>query len=338
MAESYNKNNKLHFASKESQQKFFQSIKDEAETTWKELAGIAEVPQRTFSDWKRGKHAPSLEPVKILSEKFGVGIPEDAQAKDRFWKNKESAKLGGKAKYEKYGSVASDDEHRRKQWKKWWSESGKFDNSLSTAPTPIKKPEMSEGLAEFVGIMLGDGGITDYQVRVTLHSDDDKQYAQFVCELIENLFKTQPRIYEKGDKRAVDITISRKNLVKFCNQIGLKSGSKKKHKADIPNWIKEDKNYLRSCLRGLFDTDGCIYNECHKVNKVQYCYPRLHFVSAIPTLRTSIRNSLKSLYLGAKIRNNRAVTLEKRVDIVQFFASIGTSNPKHQKRFEKFIT
>ncbi|MBM4467703.1 MAG: hypothetical protein FJ014_19490 [Chloroflexi bacterium] len=49
-------------------------------------------------------------------------------------------------------------------------------------------PEKSPLLAEFIGIMLGDGSITDHQVTVTLNKTDDAEYANFIRELIGGLF------------------------------------------------------------------------------------------------------------------------------------------------------
>jgi len=45
---------------------------------------------------------------------------------------------------------------------------------------PIDKPERSSNLAEFIGIILGDGGITERQVTVTLHKHDDKDFCFYV--------------------------------------------------------------------------------------------------------------------------------------------------------------
>ena len=35
----------------------------------------------------------------------------------------------------------------------------------------------------FIGIVLGDGGVSDYQVTVTLHAVDDKEYGNYVVNL-----------------------------------------------------------------------------------------------------------------------------------------------------------
>ena len=51
----------------------------------------------------------------------------------------------------------------------------------------INIPLLSEKLAEFMGILYGDGGLTRYQVKVTFNKID-KAYAEFVTRLIKKLF------------------------------------------------------------------------------------------------------------------------------------------------------
>jgi hypothetical protein len=44
----------------------------------------------------------------------------------------------------------------------------------------ISKPRKSVALAEFTGILLGDGHIGKYQASVTTHSETDMQHAIFI--------------------------------------------------------------------------------------------------------------------------------------------------------------
>src|SRR3989344_3154088 len=56
------------------------------------------------------------------------------------------------------------------------------------SPFVVRKiliPSFSSDLAEFIGIVLGDGGITSRQVVITLHKDDDRDYAEYVVGLVK---------------------------------------------------------------------------------------------------------------------------------------------------------
>ena len=78
-------------------------------------------------------------------------------------------------------------------------------------------------------------------------------------------------------------------------------------------------------------------SKCHKIKQKVYSYSRLSFVSASLPLRLSVYQGLKNFGFSPKIRNNRSVQLENRAEIIDYFDKIGTNNPKHRNRFEKFI-
>ena len=84
-------------------------------------------------------------------------------------------------------------------------------------------------------------------------------------------------------------------------------------------------------MRGLMDTDGCVFHECHNIKGKKYCYPRLSFVTASIPLRNSVVGILQKLHLNPKIRgtNQRYVQIEEKEKIKEYFKLIGSSNPKH---------
>src|SRR5207244_1846894 len=104
----------------------------------------------------------------------------------------------------------------------------------------------------------------------------------------------------------------------------------------IPAWIIDNKELSAACVRGIFDTDGCIFQERHRIKEKLYCYPRWSLVSMSNNLRLTISDILSGLELSPRIRNNRSVNLESRSDINAYFELIGTSNLKHLNRFRTF--
>jgi len=64
----------------------------------------------------------------------------------------------------------------------------------------------------------------------------------------------------------VRILLSRVELVRHLHNLGLKIGNKVKQLLDIPDWIKVNPEYSKVCLRGLIDTDGCVFRHNYKVN------------------------------------------------------------------------
>lgn len=316
------------------QSRFLLTAKEKSKLSWLEFAKKIGIHKRTLNDWKREKYHASLSIIKKISRQTNTKILKNIEVRDPFWYVNKGAKVGGLTVYKKYGRIGGNPEYRKKKWYEWWEREGKFKkHPIINVCYSIKKPKKSEKLAEFVGIMIGDGGITKGQVSIYLNPITDNTYIVFVTKLIKRLFGIMPSFYKNNETEA-RIVVSRTCLVSFCKSIGLKIGNKLKQNLDIPDWVKDKKCFKNACMRGLMDTDGCFFNECHKINKKIYCYPRLAFSSNSEQLRSSVVELLKELNFSPKVRCKRNVQLESREDIIRYFNLIGTSNPKHRRKFE----
>lgn len=328
--------NRRVFFPQGKQRLFLESVVIKLSYSWQLFSEIIHVHPRTLNDWRREKYSLPLEIYKKIILITKIKEPKNVDIRNANWFVKESAKKGGNATFRKYGFVGGKPEKRLKKWKEWWVRSGQYNPKGYFVTRPIAKPQQGKELAEFVGIMLGDGGITSRQVTVSLNSIADHKYITFVKVLLEKLFGVSPAIYPKKGESVTDIVISRKRLVEYCVGLGLKRGNKIAQGVDIPIWINKDKELQVSCVRGLWDTDGCIFQECHKIKNKTYCYPRLSFVSHSEPLRNSVYKILKKLDFSPKIRDNRSVQLERKEDIKRYFVVIGSHNQKHIERYKNF--
>ncbi len=198
----------------------------------------------------------------------------------------------------------------------------------------IQKPEKSELLAELVGILLGDGGITKYQVAITLHSHDDKAYGEFVVSVIQNLFKITPALYQKKKYAAFDIVISRREMVRFCTEeLGLVTGNKVKQGIDVPNWIRDDQNFRIACLRGLVDTDGSVFFHKYRVNGKMYRYKKLDFTSLSRPLCVSVLKIFRDIGIKARFARGKSIRIDSKSEMENYFRIVGSHNPKHLNRY-----
>ena len=113
--------------------------------------------------------------------------------------------------------------------------------------------------------MLGDGGVAPYHIHVAL-SCYEIDYIKYVTDMIADLFGMVPKLHKQKYAKTVDIVVQRKQLVDFCQMIGLVLGNKVKQQIDIPEWIKSNNNFSLACVRGIIDTDGCFYTNSHYIN------------------------------------------------------------------------
>jgi len=144
-----------------------------------------------------------------------------------------------------------------------------FDKRFKTIGKKIEilHPKHSERLAEFCGFMLGDGAITKNFISVSLNGTTDVEYGHFVGKLVESLFGVKLHLYHRPDSNVGIYTFNGVKLTEYCNKLGLVTGHKIRQQIDIPEWIKKNKKYSIACVRGLVDTDGCIFQHKYKVNE-----------------------------------------------------------------------
>jgi hypothetical protein len=202
---------------------------------------------------------------------------------------------------------------------------------------PIVTPPFSNDLAEFVGILLGDGHINENQISISLNRNDDRDYSSYVTMLIQRLFKFKPTINERIDRNVIVILISRKNVVKYLRLIGMKIGNKVRQQIDVPEWIRINHSYSVACVRGLVDTDGCMYIDKHIINNKLYEYLGLNFTNrSIPILEF-----VKSVWLRLNyhlLANGLfSACLKRGKEIDDYMQCVGSSNEKIVGMYEKFL-
>lgn len=327
---------KRAFFPKGKQAKFLNDVQQKLLVNNNEMAEIIGKNTRTLADWKREKFSMSFETAEFLSKKTGIEIDREVKVREAHWYTKTGASAGGLAVYKKYGRIGGDEDERKRKWNIWWETKGKFEkHPILFITKPIRKPDFSTKLAEFVGILLGDGGIAKRQVVITLHRYDDKEYSEYIRLLVEELFNVIPGVYKNRKSLADNIVISRTELVLFCKEkLGLKVGNKVRQQVDVPAWIKNKKIYHIACLRGLVDTDGCVIKHCYTVKGKRYCYKKLSFTNASVPLLKFVFEGLSNLGMSPRAtKNGKEVRIESQTDMERYFRVVGSNNPKHLNRW-----
>ncbi len=303
--------------------------------SWPAIARIAKVCSRTIRSWRSEQYSISLLALNLLRRRSKQSLPRNARIVPAYSQARASGRKGGVAAYRKYGVVGGDPQRRKELWDRWWKTNGKFrSHPIIGRSKAIRFPRKSVALAEWVGIMLGDGGISDYQVTITLNRYDDRAYVGFVSRLTEQLFGVRPRLYPDTASRAVDIVISRVDLVRFClKELGLVKGNKIRQQIRMPSWIQERSDYAVACVRGVMDTDGSVFTHRYRVNGKWYQYKKLGFTSASVPLLRAVLNILQRHGLRPRLNGQRDIRLESVADVQKYFSLFSSHNPKHLKRY-----
>lgn len=184
----------------------------------------------------------------------------------------------------------------------------------------------TRSLAEFFGIMLGDGCITPTQVTVTL-GNKEFDYVKYVSRLITKLFSVVPKIYRRKSGYYV-VSFGSVKVVRWLKLNNLVY-NKVQSQVKAPNWIFKKPFLMEGFLKGFFDTDGSVY-------KLRFGV-QLAFTNRSRPLLEDIHNSLVQLnYHPSKISRFQVYVTRKKY-VLSFLKHINPANIKHRQRFEKFV-
>lgn len=301
------------------------------------VARALNISSRTVRDWRRAKFLIPLRAIAVFRDRYGLRLPAGMKLRNEFWYVAKGAKKGGLASYKKQNGSIGNPIVRKQKWLEWWEAKGRFRKNEFFRPRPFSRPQKTQELAEFMGIMMGDGGMSHYQTCITLHHIDDKEYSKFVVGLIKKLFNVIPSVYHRPHLSVFEIVVSRVELVNHLHLLGLPIGNKVRQGFDIPDWIRRNPKFQVACVRGLVDTDGSIFNHVYKVGNRQYGYKKLCFASASEPLRNSVFNIMTLNGLTPHLARNKEVRLDSKKDLELYLKIFGSHNPKHLKRCKSVV-
>jgi len=210
----------------------------------------------------------------------------------------------------------------------------------------IVKLMINGNLAEIVGVMLGDGCIYKekegvrktprYQSSVSLHKEE-MEYALYLKNLLSQYFKGYTfSIWEcKKELSLANTSVFVGSLLK---EAGLHHGNKVKNKVTIPGWILKNRKYTIRTIRGLFDTDGCVYRKYDNYAQIQFKFGCLETTSSIHDAIKLLKynpTKIQKEWNDDKKRWRWKFYLSRQGEICTFFREIKPKNPKHQLRYKK---
>ncbi|HRN96060.1 MAG TPA: LAGLIDADG family homing endonuclease [Candidatus Levybacteria bacterium] len=315
----------------EEQKKFLNMVSSKSNLSTKALSKLVNVHPRTLSDWKKEKLTISSNAAKTFCKEFELMLPEDETVLVNRWIKARSnaAKIGGFARLKKYGSLATQAGRRKGGITSIANlrKNGIIPN-VKNYTLPVN---FTEDLAEFVGIMLGDGGITPNQCSITLNSLADIEYVTFISNLTQKLFGEKPKMYYKKDCNAIVLYYNGTSLISYLTQIGLKIGHKVRQQVDVPDWVNIYPLYRNACLRGLMDTDGGVFLHKYTVNGRKYIYRKISFSNRSLPLLSFVFNTLIEIGLTPKLVDkveNKKVWLYNNDEVKQYLQIVGTHNSR----------
>ena len=302
--------------------------------SWTRLANDFSIKQRTLQYWRRGRNTIPDNFINAVKKKCNIA-PERYTIVDDNWSKKEAGKIGGVMRNRMYGNPGTK-EGRIKGGTLSYKKQVESGNSPFNR-IPVKIPRKSKLYAEFIGILLGDGGVSERQINIHLNKVDDYNYAIYVKGMIKSLFNIDTKIVPRKDVGVSILTISRTDLVNHFKKVYGIFGNKVQKQIGVPMWVVKNANYRNACLRGLVDTDGCFYIDSHRYNKKIYKNMGINFSNRSIPLLNFVKETMHKNGWKPSLTSPNAIVLRREDDILEYMSIIGTSNQKIKMKFDKYM-
>lgn len=201
-----------------------------------------------------------------------------------------------------------------------------------------KDQKLTEELCEFLGAFIGDGFTNYYKNRspfVQFTGDkryDMDYYKDHIIKIAKKLFGVYPYICTRKTNNTMYVTFFSKKLYEMLTErFGFPAGVKS-YTVKIPQEVLDsEKKFIIPLLRGIFDTDGCIYYDRRPIYKTPYLRMDLHMNNK-PLLK-HIHSFLNEYGIAAtQVKKFRSVQIVGKEKVEDYLRLIGFSNQRHIDR------
>jgi len=206
-------------------------------------------------------------------------------------------------------------------------------------------PSISEDLAEETGLHIGDGSMNFYNgngfYQLRGHIEDDKaHYATRIKPLYSSLYGFEASLRDMPSTRVHGFQLWSNELVYFKARV-LELPLGPKGQISIPGPFLSKMAMAKAVIRGVFDTDGCLYLE-KKPNRL---YPRIEITTISQILMQQIRKILCKLDFSVCLCSfkskdrSRAYRIITRGDkmLNKWFNEICPANPKFTDKLNYYL-
>ena len=165
------------------------------------------------------------------------------------------------------------------------------------------------------------------QIVITGHKLEDAEYLiGRVRPMFADLFETGLKVFLVKDENTIMLYAYSERVALILHKWGMPFGLKKRSQL-TPSVALDEVSFIR----GLFDTDGCVYRKYGPYLQIQFKFASL-------SLLAYVRESLAKLgFHPTSITSDDTkfrFCLSRQAEVDHFFRVVEPKNPKHLRRFQ----
>lgn len=217
--------------------------------------------------------------------------------------------------------------------------------------------DLTPELAELTGILIGDGCLSKYyanydkrwrhEIAFTGNNDEFDYYQSFVQPTFKKYFGTKGRLFIRSDN-STRFHILSKVAFDFFSDLGIPIGEKS-HSVFMPRRIMSDKELFLPCLRGVWDTDGSIYqrypNQCKNHPRHYSDLRSMHLGMSSRAIIEDVKECLARLSINSSqiTKDNRGnsgtfrLFISDQTEIAKYIETVGFRNSHHLNRLSELL-
>jgi hypothetical protein len=321
--------NRVFFRAIQNATSFFNDIKFYGKfKSFSELYPILKIRHGEFYLLKNGSRSLRESQFNDLVNILPIQLQEKYSKEIELRKSNWGQIIGGEATWKNHPNIFENGRLIPKN----------YPNRVFSPSFDFNQP-LSKELCEFLGAFSGDGFTNRYGRHHQIGFAGDKRYdADYyhkkIIPITRRLFNIQS-YYSRTKNNGVWFNFHSKSLFELLtNRFKMPAGVKF-DKVLIPEEIMKSKlEYRIAFVRGIFDTDGCVFFDKRKTYKEPYMRVDITMVN-VPIL-TQIKQVLDEVGIESQVLGNgKHLHVTSKKDVRKFFEIIGSSNERHITKIEK---
>lgn len=198
-------------------------------------------------------------------------------------------------------------------------------------------------LAELTGAFIGDGFTNrarySYLTQVAGHKTLDRKYlTEHVATWVRSVCpEARILIRDVKNKNAMSLNVYSKSFFDLWTERFKMPSGKKCYTVKIPDEILRcDEKIINACLRGIFDTDGCLAFDRRAAYRQPYI--RILLQMSSPVLLRQVHHLLHQQSIDSKLtEGDSRLQINGRTNCLMFIQKIGFTNERHKKKIPKSL-
>lgn len=181
----------------------------------------------------------------------------------------------------------------------------------------------SQSLAYLIGVIAGDGCITRAGHVYKLEIACDAAYPELISTyeaLVAEVTGLPVSIYKAMGQNCYRVVATSATLPDL---LGLPAGAKSSSGFAVPEWVFQDRDFVRAFLKGLIETDGSVAHVFRHGGN----YSHIHFTASNPVIMASFMRATDMLGYPFKVAGVKAI-LSNTVRVHELVAELGIT--KHR--------